>query len=225
MTYGVVSVNDMETTRFTRTLYEELPFVARGQLPWQIIASIHSLLSDAIRELATTAFDINNGVAIHKSASVSDKATILAPAIVESNCIVGPGAFLRGGVYMGVGAVVGFCCEIKCSILLSGAAASHLNYIGDSIIGSNVNIEAGACVVNYHNDTGETINVLISGQVINTGVSKFGALVGDGTLIGANSVLAPGSILEPNSQVERLQCIDQSMRGLRRISQVSTLQE
>jgi bifunctional N-acetylglucosamine-1-phosphate-uridyltransferase/glucosamine-1-phosphate-acetyltransferase GlmU-like protein len=117
---------------------------------------------------------------------------------------------LRGGVLLDEGAVVGPSVEVKTSLLLEGARIAHLSFVGDSILGSGVNIEAGAMIANHRNERADkAIHVRIAGARHPTGVEKFGALVGDRSRIGANAVLAPGTILAPDSIVPRLALVDQ----------------
>ncbi len=94
--------------------------------------------------------------------------------------------------------------------MFAGSKIAHLNFVGDSIIGSDVNIEAGAVIANYRNELDDkTIRIAFEGDVIDTGVTKFGALIGDGARIGANAVVAPGALLKPGRKVGRLQLEDQ----------------
>ncbi len=94
--------------------------------------------------------------------------------------------------------------------MLSESKLAHFNFIGDTLIGEGVNIEAGAIIANYRNElNGADIRIRHEGNVIVTGVKKFGALVGDGCKIGANAVIAPGALLRPNTYVPRLGLIDQ----------------
>ena len=94
--------------------------------------------------------------------------------------------------------------------MFSGSKAAHLNFIGDSIIGSEVNLEAGSMVANYRNELSDkAIRIVHANRVIDTGVDKFGALIGDGTRIGANAVVAPGAILDRDARVPRLGLVDQ----------------
>ena len=112
--------------------------------------------------------------------------------------------FLDKSVKIGPGS------EIKSSIICSGTAIAHLNYVGNSIIGKNVNFEAGSIAANHYNErTDKKIQIAYKNQIIDTGVTKFGALVGDNSKIGANAVLSPGTILPKNSVVSRLELIDQ----------------
>ncbi|GID03357.1 hypothetical protein TMM008_05590 [Pseudomonas sp. 008] len=130
--------------------------------------------------------------------------------IIGEGSFVAAGAYLRGGVYLGSNCIVGPSCEVKSSFMLCGRKLAHFNFVGDSVIGEGVNIEAGAIIANYRNELdGANIKIRHDDQVILTGVSKFGALMGDGCKIGANAVIAPGAILSPNTHVPRLGLIDQ----------------
>ena len=100
--------------------------------------------------------------------------------------------------------------EVEASLVMSGATLAHLNFVGDSLIGRNANIEAGAVLANHWNERADkTIAVMIDGRPVTTGVSKFGALVGNDCRIGANAVLAPGTLLRPDTIIGRLQLVDQ----------------
>lgn len=147
---------------------------------------------------------------IHETAVVEAGAVLKGPVIIGERSFVAAGAYLRGGVYLGNDCVVGPSCEIKSSFMLDASKLAHFNFVGDSIIGERVNIEAGAIVANYRNELdGASIRILFDGSVIETGVRKFGALIGDGCKIGANAVIAPGAILRPGTLVPRLALIDQ----------------
>jgi UDP-N-acetylglucosamine diphosphorylase / glucose-1-phosphate thymidylyltransferase / UDP-N-acetylgalactosamine diphosphorylase / glucosamine-1-phosphate N-acetyltransferase / galactosamine-1-phosphate N-acetyltransferase len=87
---------------------------------------------------------------------------------------------------------------------------AHFNFIGNSIIGSNVNVEAGAVTANHYNERADKqIEVLYKGEIIKTNTHKFGALIGDGCKIGANAVLSPGTLLVKNTIVKRLEMVEQ----------------
>jgi bifunctional N-acetylglucosamine-1-phosphate-uridyltransferase/glucosamine-1-phosphate-acetyltransferase GlmU-like protein len=155
-------------------------------------------------------FKITNEVAIHKTARIEENVTMKGPMIISADCFIGAHAYLRGGVYLGDKAVVGPGCEVKSSLILSGSALAHFNFVGDSLIGSYVNMEAGSIIANHYNERlDKTIYVLINKKKTSIGVTKFGALVGDHTKIGANGVLSPGTILSPQSTVKRLELIEQ----------------
>ena len=181
--------------------------------PWQIVKSIDFIIKRALQTLGDD-YSIKNDVAVHRSAKVEKTATIKGPAIIGANAYIGSHALLRGGVYIGEKVTVGASCEIKTTILLAGSAVAHYNFIGDSLIGEGVNVEAGAISANHFNErTDKNIFVLSEGKVIATGVQKFGALVGDGCRVGANAVLSPGTLLKPGTIVKRLELIEQLPSG------------
>lgn len=178
--------------------------------PWDVLSKLGEKLAKVIGALGTD-YAVNDGVAIHKSANVHPTAEIQAPAVIGPDCFVGPNAMLRGGVFMGAAATIGFCCEVKSSIVCAKGVIAHLSYVGDSIVGTGVDLEAGAQVVNYYNEREDkVIAVFVDGERIETGVIKFGALIGDKTKIGANAVLAPGTVLPRGSIVKRLELVDQA---------------
>ena len=177
--------------------------------PWEITAHLTEIISKMIATL-NDGYVIKDGVAIHKTAVIGHNVTIKTPAIISANCFVGSNSYLRNGVFLAPGAKVGISCEVKTSVLLEGSAIAHFNFVGDSIIGQNVNIEAGAVLANHYNEReDDTVFVHIDGQRISTGLHKFGSLVGDGCRIGANAVLSPGTLLKPKTIVKRLELIEQ----------------
>lgn len=149
-------------------------------------------------------------VAVHETATVEQGAVLKGAIIIGPHCFVAAGAYLRGGVYLGNNCIVGPSCEVKSSFMLTGSKLAHFNFVGDSVIGEQVNIEAGAIIANYRNELdGADIKIGFEGNVIELGVSKFGALVGDGCKIGANAVVAPGALLRPGTRISRLGLVDQ----------------
>jgi bifunctional N-acetylglucosamine-1-phosphate-uridyltransferase/glucosamine-1-phosphate-acetyltransferase GlmU-like protein len=154
---------------------------------------------------------IENGIAIHQTAVIESNVILKAPIIISENCFIGANAYLRGGVFLGKSAKIGTACEIKTSLIFSESAIAHFNFIGDSLIGSQVNFEAGSITANHFNErTDKQIVIHYQGQKIPTQSEKFGALVGDYSKIGANAVLSPGTILEPYSIVKRLELVEQN---------------
>ena len=161
-------------------------------------------------KLLSDDFEINNGIAIHKTAIVGKNAILKAPLIIEENCFVAANACLRNGVFLSKNVKIGMGVEIKSSIISNNSAVAHFNFIGDSIIGENVNFEAGSITANHFNEReNKEIFVKIDDNIINTQVVKFGSLIGDYSKIGANAVLSPGTILKKNSVVKRLELIEQ----------------
>ncbi len=195
---------------------KEFSTIIQGQKklkPWEITGNLSDILKDMISRLGTQ-YEIENGVAIHKTANIEQGVVLKGPVIIGEHCLVGAHAYLRGGVYLGKAVTVGPGCEIKTSIICDNSTVAHFNFIGDSIVGSNVNFEAGAVIANHHNDRqNKTIFVSYHTSIIDTGCEKFGALVGDASKIGANAVLSPGTILMPGTIVKRLELIDQQSKS------------
>ena len=178
-------------------------------LPWLIIQNLEPIIFEKIKLLSDD-FEINNGIAIHKTAIVEKNAILKAPLIIEENCFVAANACLRNGVFLSKNVKIGMGVEIKSSIISNNSAVAHFNFIGDSIIGENVNFEAGSITANHFNEReNKEIFVKIDDNIINTQVVKFGSLIGDYSKIGANAVLSPGTILKKNSVVKRLELIEQ----------------
>ncbi|MDE6265341.1 MAG: hypothetical protein K2M11_09395 [Paramuribaculum sp.] len=186
-------------------------FPFNGRMPWEITGDLSGILFSLIPNLGED-YDVHDGVAIHKSAVIGHNVTIKAPAIIGPKCFVGTNSYLRNGIFLDRGASVGISCELKTTILLANSAVAHFNFVGDSIIGCNVNIEAGAIVTNHFNEREDkTIFVRHNGERICTGAKKFGSLIGDNCRIGANAVLSPGTLLRPSTIVKRLQLIEQDL--------------
>jgi NDP-sugar pyrophosphorylase family protein len=178
--------------------------------PWNVIAELQNLINDEIKKLPEHDFIIKANVAVHKSANVEEHCVIKGPAIISANVFIGAHAYLRGGVFIGKNSVIGPGCEVKTSIIHERSALAHFNFIGDSILGSDVNMEAGSVIANHYNERKDkTIYVLINNKPHAIDSTKFGALVGDGCRIGANAVLSPGTILNPESVVKRLELVAQ----------------
>ena len=161
--------------------------------------------------IADRDYTIRDGVAIHATAIVEPGAVLKAPCIIGPHCFVAAYAYLRGGVWLEDNVIIGPSCELKSTFIHAGSKTAHFNFVGDSVIGHSVNIEAGAILANYRNERDDKrIRVRIDNDLHDTGVDKFGACVGNGTRIGANAVLAPGTLLKPQSLVRRLELIDQT---------------
>lgn len=181
----------------------------QGWQPWEITDCLKEIILVRLLQLGDD-YEISDEVAIHKTAVVEQGAVLKSPAIIGPNCMVGAHAYFREGVFLDQSVKIGSGCEIKNSIIFSGTAIAHFNYVGNSVIGRYVNFEAGSIAANHYNErVDKQISVLYRGEVIDSGVNKFGSLVGDSSRIGANAVLSPGTILERNSIVRRLELVEQ----------------
>src|SRR3954452_2524618 len=143
---------------------------------------------------------IGKQVFIGKGTVVEDGAMIKGPAIIGENCEIRHNAYIRENVIIGDNCIIGNACEIKNSLLFNEAAAPHFNYIGDSIFGHKAHLGAGVKISNFKLTAGN-IKVELNGKPFDTGLRKFGALLGDHTDIGCNTVLNPGSIIGRNSVI------------------------
>ena len=205
---------------FTRkalpALFAELPAVFAGRFdpeaPWALLGEplseiLDALPSDAIEirplpdvHLAGDRIAIGRGTRIHPTAVIE------GPVWIGRDVEIRPGAYIRGGAWIGDRCVVGANTEIKCAILLPGAHAPHLNYVGDSILGHGVNLGAGTILSNFRHDGREiqipSEDLAVPGaERIKTGRRKLGAILGDGVYTGCNSVLHPGCIVGRGTQI------------------------
>ena len=129
--------------------------------------------------------------------------------MIGKNCEIRHGAYIRGQALLGDGCIVGHASEVKHSIMLDGAKAPHFAYVGDSILGNEVNLGAGTKLSNLavnsekNSETGHrpTIKISIDKRMVDTGLTKLGAVIGDDTQLGCNSVTNPGCLIGPGTLV------------------------
>jgi NDP-sugar pyrophosphorylase family protein len=139
-------------------------------------------------------------ISIGEGTTIDPGVLIEGPCIIGKNCRIRHGAFLRGFVILGNSCVVGHCSEVKHSIIMNGASAAHLCYVGDSIIGPSVNLGAGVKCANLRLDRRE-VSLQFEDKKIQTGLKKLGAILGEGVQIGCNCVLNPGTVIGKKSVV------------------------
>ena len=125
---------------------------------------------------------------------------IKGPAIIGRNCQIRHNAYIREHVLIGDNCTVGNSTELKNALLFNNAVAPHFNYLGDSILGFKAHVGAGVILSNFKSFPGN-IMIELDGKPFDTGLRKFGALIGDHAEVGCNSVLNPGSIIGRNSVV------------------------
>jgi NDP-sugar pyrophosphorylase family protein len=139
------------------------------------------------------------GIVIGRGTAVAPGVVIDGPAWIGAGVEIRTGAYLRGGVWIGDGAVIGANTEVKRAILLPGAKAPHLAYVGDSILGDRVNLGAGTILSNFRHDGGEVVIPVSGEESLRTGRRKLGAVLGDEVATGCNSVLHPGVVVGRDS--------------------------
>jgi UDP-N-acetylglucosamine diphosphorylase / glucose-1-phosphate thymidylyltransferase / UDP-N-acetylgalactosamine diphosphorylase / glucosamine-1-phosphate N-acetyltransferase / galactosamine-1-phosphate N-acetyltransferase len=177
--------------------------------PWEITDNLENLITKHLNTLNSD-YKIENNIAIHKTAIIEQGVILKGTVIISEDCFVGANAYLRGPIFLSHSVRIGPGSEIKQSIIFDNTAIAHFNYIGNSIIGQNVNFEAGSVCANHYNERqNKRIFVSHGGQLVDTKTEKFGSLVGDNSKIGANAVLSPGTILDKNSIVKRLELVEQ----------------
>jgi len=178
--------------------------------PWTLTAKSELLVRELLLALPHGEYSISQEIAVHSTAVVEPGAVLKGPLILGPRCFVASGAYLRGGNWVAADCIFGPGAELKSSFVFSGTKLAHFNFVGDSILGEGVNLEAGSIICNYRNERGDKeILVRVRGELRRTGEPKFGALVGDYCRIGANAVVAPGALLDPSTVVGRTQLVDQ----------------
>ena len=172
------------------------PLLERFEYPWEALAHIKEFILELGPTLPHDEFDqVKEGVWIAKDAKVFESAYLGAPLIVDHGAEVRHCAFVRGSAIVGKGAVVGNSVELKHCILFDKAQVPHFNYVGDSILGRGAHMGAGAITSNLKSDRTLVVVKAADGEAIETGIKKFGAMLGDGVEVGCNSVLNPGSVV------------------------------
>ncbi len=156
------------------------------------------LTSEIRGKIHDGAYIIGDNIFIDEGTVVEPGAYIIGPTIIGKNCEIRHGAYIRGNVLVGNACVIGHATEIKSSIMLNNAKAGHFAYIGDSILGNNVNLGAGTKCANLKVVEGN-VHVKINEKNFDSGLRKLGAIIGDHTEIGCNSVTSPGTLIGKNS--------------------------
>jgi NDP-sugar pyrophosphorylase family protein len=137
---------------------------------------------------------ITGPVYLHPSVKLPHTATIIGPAWIGEGTEIRPGAYIRGQVITGAGCVLGNACEFKNCLLLDGVQVPHFSYVGDSILGNGAHLGAGAVISNLRLDQ-QPVTLRLPERTVDTGLKKFGAILGDRAEVGCNAVLNPGTIL------------------------------
>jgi NDP-sugar pyrophosphorylase family protein len=174
------------------------------EFPWDILKRLQPYLLQNLRPVrhhrCLGHSFIGEHVEIGEDTVVEEGAMILGPAIIGRGCQIRHNAYLRENVIVGDGCVVGNSCEVKHSVLFNHVQVPHFNYVGDSVLGYRSHLGAGVILSNVKLDR-KNIFVDVDGTPTDTGLRKFGAIVGDDVEIGCNSVINPGSILGRGSLI------------------------
>ena len=178
---------------------ESNPFSLKQQIATLEPSKLALIDLDELTESST--FDESKGPVLIESGAIIEPSThFIGPCFVASQAIIRHGAYVRENSWICSDALVGHCSEIKHSVLLPGAKAPHFNYVGDSILGRDVNLGAGVKLSNLRND-GNEVYLTINGSRVPSGLRKFGAILGEGCQLGCNAVTNPGTVLGNGSIV------------------------
>ena len=194
----------LELFDLTHTLAAD--YLAGFEYPWQALNGIKDLILTIGAELGDEYTEIEPTVWVHKTAKVAPTAFLGAPCIIGADTEVRHCAFIRGSALVGNGCVVGNSVELKNVILFDCVQVPHYNYVGDSILGFKSHMGAGSLTSNVKSD--QTPVVVKNGsEAMETGLKKFGAMVGDHVEVGCNSVLNPGTVVGRNSNIYPRSCV------------------
>lgn len=172
--------------------------------PWEWVKQIGAAL-DGIKEMPASVpvpagVHVQGKVWLHPTVKLPPYATIIGPSWIGARTEIRPGAFIRGNVIVGEDCVLGNACEFKNCLLMDGVQVPHFSYVGDSIMGNRSHFGAGVVCSNLRLDQ-QPIVVRTAEGTFETGLRKFGAIVGDKAEVGCNAVLNPGTLLGPRSLV------------------------
>ena len=174
--------------------------------PWEALKGIKELILKLGATLGPDYEEVKPQVWVHKTATVFPTAYLGAPCIIGPNTEVRHGAFIRGSALVGADCVVGNSVELKNVILFDHVQTPHYNYVGDSILGYYSHMGAGSITSNVKSDK-KLVVVHAAGEEIETGLKKFGAMLGDHVEVGCNSVLNPGTVIGRNSNIYPTSCV------------------
>jgi len=208
-----MKLSDMKTTK----LYD-LNHTMAGSLleqfdyPWEALPHIGEYITRLGATLSRKDYDNpHDGIWIHKTAKVAPTAGIIGPVIIGPCAEIRHCAFIRGNAIVGKGAVVGNSTELKNVILFDKVQVPHYNYVGDSILGYKAHMGAGSITSNVKSDK-QLVKVHGEDGDIETGMKKFGAMIGDEVEVGCGSVLNPGTVIGKGSNIYPLSsvrvCVD-----------------
>ncbi|SDM63153.1 bifunctional UDP-N-acetylglucosamine pyrophosphorylase / Glucosamine-1-phosphate N-acetyltransferase [Halogranum gelatinilyticum] len=171
--------------------------------PWELLEANEWKVEELERDISGDVHadaDLRGDVVVEEGATVDAGVVVEGPALIREGASVGPNAYVRGATVVGAGAKVGHAVEVKNSVLMEGATVGHLGYVGDSILGRDVNFGAGTKVANLRHDD-QPVKLTVKGERVSTGRRKFGVVVGDGAKTGINVSLNAGVVLSTDARV------------------------
>lgn len=177
------------------------------EYPWEALGGIKEMIISLGDRLDSSEYrQLGENVWAHVSARIAPTAYIGAPCIIGADTEVRHCAFIRGSALIGSGCVIGNSVEVKNAIIFDNVQVPHYNYVGDSILGYRSHMGAGSITSNVKSDK-SLVAVKNEGEIIETGLKKFGAMLGDFVEVGCNSVLNPGTVIGRGSNIYPLSCV------------------
>ena len=167
--------------------------------PWEVLAQLDRFTAGVRRDLRGEVHPtavLEGEVYLTEGASIGPHAYVRGPVWIGAGAEVGHGAYVRDNAVLGPNTKVGHASEVKRSLLLAGAKAPHFNYVGDAVLGHNVNLGAGVKLANL-----KAVGRAVTVSGIDTGLRKFSAAMGDDVSVGCNAVLTPGTLIGPRTVV------------------------
>ena len=199
--------NELEyTALFTKELFkpwrsEAWNYLSHFTYPWEALPGIHDFIIKLGAALDSTEYIKHGDSAwVHKTAKIADLAFIGSGVIICADAEVRHCAYVRESALVGSGAVVGNSTELKNVILFDGVQVPHYNYVGDSILGFKSHMGAGSITSNVKSDS-SLVSVAFEDSRIDTGLKKFGAILGDKVEVGCNAVLNPGTVVGAGASI------------------------
>ena len=198
--YSISDLYDLEHTLAS-------DYLKQFTYPWEALKGIKDLIIELGKSLDKEEYDeVSENVWVHKTAKVFPTAYLGAPCIIGPKTEVRHCAFIRGSALVGADCVVGNSVELKNVILFDHVQTPHYNYVGDSILGYYSHMGAGSITSNVKSDK-KLVIVHNGTENIETGLKKFGAMIGDHVEVGCNSVLNPGTVIGRHSNVYPTSCV------------------
>lgn len=188
-------------------------FMKQYEFPWEILPHIGEMIEELGKNLSSDEYNqYGTNVWIHKSVEMPPTACVKGPLIICKDAEIRQCAFIRGNVLVGEGATVGNSTELKNVILFDHVQVPHYNYVGDSILGYKSHMGAGSITSNVKSDK-QLVRVHGEDGDIETGLKKFGAMLGDCVEVGCGSVLNPGTVVGKNSNIYPLSSVRGCVNG------------
>ena len=191
----IKSMYNLDET-IAKELFEEKDY------PWEVLPEISDFIKKLGESLDPEIYEKRGeDIWVAKNATVFESAYLHGPLIIDEGAEVRHCAFIRGNAIVGKNSVVGNSTELKNVVLFNNVQVPHYNYVGDSVLGYKSHMGAGSIISNVKSDKTLVVVKSRDGEKIETGLKKFGAMLGDHVEVGCGSVLNPGTVIGPNSNI------------------------